>query len=109
MRMWYKVVGAAIGITSVYVAADTLGVELPRPAWSSELKALEVYITSIDERSLEWAIESQQLQLYRNIDRQGMLKDRRQAIPASLRAEQTTLELRLTRLRARLDLLEGIR
>ncbi len=109
IRTWHKVVAVAVGITAVYVAAGHLGAQLPRPAWAAELHVLKEYIVTVDAQGTRRAIESDQLQLLRNMERQDALRAKRLPISHALLLEQTILQGRLRENRERQKQLEAIK
>lgn len=92
--------GAALVVLGTVAA--TLDVPVPKPAWDSDVRAVQAQVQDVDRLATQEALENVQLRLYRNLAEQDAWRQKGQPIPDYLLAEQTALELKKQRLERRL-------
>jgi len=114
-----KLGGGAGAILAIASAAALIGFKADRPAWSSDLVVIRSEFTEgiklaqataedAQRLSVSQALESTQLQLYRNADKQNTHKAQGEAIPEDLIKERLVLERRARRFQSKLDKLDGL-
>ena len=91
--------GAISAISGAFVGLQQFGIDLPRPAWSTELKEIHTQIVGLDVRTLQMIVDSIQRQIWhleRNMknNRGGTDSDRflLKQLAAQLRTAQTQLK-----------------
>lgn len=87
-------------------AAATLDVPVPKPAWDTDVRAVQAQVADVDRLATENALEATQLRLYRNLAEQDQWKREGKRVPDYLTAEQVMLQSKVRRLEARLRGLE---
>lgn len=94
-KPWHYALGVFITITSVYAGAATIGLEIPRPAWISEVQAAE---RKIDALSLR--VENMQLSSLRRtwsdvVSRIAELEAKGVTVPSRLKIQEETIRIEM--------------
>lgn len=99
IKFWAVLVA---GVVTIYSGAAYFGVNLPRVAWSSEVRVVEADLLTLDITVTEREFKNVTLLFYQNQREQTKYRDNSKPVPDFLLNEQTLLETERNRLENRL-------
>ena len=106
-RTWKIVASTATGLVAVATALTLIGLEMPRPAWASELKALAGHVVALDNALTASQLDDTRLRLYQNErERRTYITDNL-AVPQFLITERVILERQIEDLTQHLNSLRN--
>ena len=106
-RTWKIISSVATGVVAISTAFIVLGLEFPRPAWASELKALAGHVIELDSTITSQQLDDTRLRLYQNERERRAYITENSAVPQFLISERVLLERQIENLTQHLDTLRN--
>lgn len=98
-----NIAAALATLVGIYGGLAFFGIDLPRPAWSGELKKVESQVVNLGIQVSERELEDTNLRYYMNRREQKWYSNEGTRIPDFLLEEQATLETKRSRLESQLE------
>lgn len=101
-KHWKSISSFATGIVAISSVFIVFELEVPRPAWASEIKDLSTYVIEVDNKITSLQLDEAKLQLYKNIRERKKFEEEGRRIPLFLLQEKVILERKINRLETHL-------